>query len=327
MITGGAGYIGGVLAPALTETGRHVVVVDSMLFRPDLPAASDVEYIAKDIRDLRANDLHGVDEVIDLAAISSDQASAVLPRTTWEVNDAARRRVAALAKAAGARRYLLPSSSNLYGSQTAAWQEMAKVEPLSVYAKANRQAELGVLAMADATFAPVVLRQATVYGWSPNMRFDLVVNAMTAAVVRDGRCGVMGDGTQVRPLVSIGDVVRTHLAVLEAEHSRVSGLVFNVGADDEQHRIADLPPLIGEVVGVAPETFRYGDLDPLSHRLDYGLLRRRLGLVLGSALPAAVSRLATEIERNPDLADDDRTRRAAWLEASGVPDVVSGPAR
>lgn len=314
LVTGGAGYLGGVLVPALRESGRHVVVVDPLWYGPaPWNPGSGLDVVRRDSRDLTAGDLSSVDEIVDLAAVSSEHAAARLPSLAWAVNDAARRRLAGLASRVGVRRYVLPSSSNVYGAGATPFTEDAPVTADSTYAAANRSAEVHVLALADRRFSPAVLRQATVYGWSPHLRHDLVVNAMTADVLETGGCRVQGDGRQRRPLVWIRDLARIHVRLLETEAPRISGQILNAGAPAEQHRIGELPGRIGAQLGVVPRITNYDAVDRKSHLLSYARLRDRIGIEVGPSLDDGVAELARALRAAPLDAAAQRVRRSDWL--------------
>ncbi|TMJ11202.1 MAG: SDR family oxidoreductase, partial [Bacillati bacterium ANGP1] len=178
LVTGAGGYIGSVLTRMLLEHGDSVTAVDRFFFgRQTLPPDDGrLRVIEGDIRTLQQAELRGIDAVIDLAALSNDPAGELESEKTWAINHAGRVRIATLAKQAGVPRYILPSSCSVYGFQEGLLDERSPVNPLTTYAKANRQAEGDTLALADAGFCVVVLRQATVYGLSPRMRFDLAIN-------------------------------------------------------------------------------------------------------------------------------------------------------
>ncbi|MGF0320654.1 NAD-dependent epimerase/dehydratase family protein [Nocardia fluminea] len=327
LVTGGAGYLGGRLVPALRASGRNVVVVDPGWFGPPpWQPGPMLDIIRRDSRDLTIGDLDGVEEIIDLAGVSSESAATRLPALTWAVNDGARHRLAELARRAGVRRYTLPSSSNVYGASDLPVDEDVEPNPQSVYSSANRAAERHVLAFADDRFCPVVLRQATVYGWSPHVRHDLVVNAMTAHLLATGRCRVLGDGSQRRPLIWIGDLITIHLRLLATPAHRVRGQVFNAGAPNEQCSIGQLPAMISAALDLTPELTYYGDHDPMSHVLSYSKLAAQVGVEVGPSLERGVVELAHRLRHAPAALEHDRVRRSRWLadqEASGTTGSLS----
>src|SRR5918912_3171381 len=207
LVTGAGGYIGSVLTRMLLEVGFRVVAVDRFFFgRHTLPPDGDGLRVARaDIRWLDSSFLDGIDAVIDLAALSNDPVGELDPSKTWEINYQGRARVARMAKEHGVRRYVLPSSCSIYGFQDGITDEFSRVNPLTTYAKANLAAERDVLALSDPDFCVVVLRQATVYGLSPRMRFDLAINGMVKGLVQQGQVPILREGTQWRPFVHVRD--------------------------------------------------------------------------------------------------------------------------
>lgn len=199
LLTGGAGYIGSMLTRVLLDKGFHVLVVDRFFFGQDkLPASSSgLTVIRKDVRRLVRSDLDGVDCVIDLAAISNDPAGELDPQLTMDINLHARFRCAQLAPGGG--RYVLPSSSSVYGQQEGLLPESGAILPRTTYAAANAAAEAAVLTLTNDSFSVVVVRQATVFGLSRRMRLDLVVHQMVIQAVRRGVIPVLGDGSSGSP--------------------------------------------------------------------------------------------------------------------------------
>ncbi len=271
LVTGAGGYIGTTLVPMLLAEGYKVRALDRFFFgRELLPDHAQLERIQADLRRLDAGHLQGVDHVIDLAAISNDPSGELFPDATEQVNHAARVRCAAMAKAAGVRRYLLPSSCSVYGFQDpdVICDESHPGQPLTTYAKANLRAEQGVLPLADERFCVTVLRQATVYGYSPRMRFDLAINGMTFGAWQDRVLPLMRDGTQWRPMVHVRDAARAMMFMLRAPQDQISGEVFNVGSQADNHQLGPLAELIREALPVTVEIAWYGDPDHRSYRVD-----------------------------------------------------------
>ena len=277
LVTGAGGYIGTTLVPMLLAAGYKVRALDRFFFgRHLLPEHAQLERIQADSRCLDADYFQGVDHVIDLAAISNDPTGELFPDATYQVNHAARVRCATMAKAAGARRYILPSSCSLYGFQDpqVVCDERHPTNPLTTYAKANLCAEQDVLPLAGDRFCVTVLRQATVYGYSPRMRFDLAINGMTYGAWRNRLLPLMRDGTQWRPMVHVRDAASAHISMLQAPPARVSGEVFNVGSDAGNHQLGALAELIREVLPTETEIEWYGDPDARSYRVGFDKIER-----------------------------------------------------
>jgi len=277
LLTGAGGYVGTTLGPALLAEGYAVRAVDRFFFGRDLLTEHDrLEVIREDTRHLNAEHLQGVDYVIDLVGISNDPAGELFQEATWQINYESRVRLARMAKAAGAKRYILPSSCSIYGFRApeVILDETSECNPLTVYAQANRRAEADILPLADDRFCAVVLRFATVFGLSPRMRFDLAINGMTYGAWSAGRVPLMRDGTQWRPMIHVKDVARAFLFMLRADRDRISGEIFNVGADENNHRIGELAEAIIGALPVRAEIEWYGDPDHRSYRVSFAKIRR-----------------------------------------------------
>ena len=273
LVTGAGGYIGTTLVPLLLDAGYAVRAVDRFFFgRHLLPEHERLEIVVEDNRKLTSGHFTGVEGVIDLAAISNDPSGELFQGATYQINRDSRVRVAHLAKEAGVRRYVLPSSCSIYGFQEEGViaDETSPTNPLTTYARANEMAEQGVLPLSDEGFCVVVLRQATVYGLSPRMRFDLAVNGMTFGAWMTGRLPLMRDGTQWRPMVHVGDTARAQRFMLEAEPARVNGQIFNVGSAGNVYQIGPLGELVAECVPKDVEIEWYGDPDHRSYQVAFG---------------------------------------------------------
>ena len=272
LVTGGGGYIGTTLVPMLLASGYKVRVLDRLFFgRELLPEHDNLEIIRADSRLLEPANFEGVDHVIDLVAISNDPSGELFQKPTYEINHESRVQCAKMAKAAGVKRYVLPSSCSIYGFQEPGviCDETYKTNPLTTYAKANEMAEHGVFAEAGDDFCVVVLRQATVYGYSPRMRFDLAINGMTYGAWKTGVLPLMRDGSQWRPMVHVSDTASAQMFMLTAPKDKVNGQLFNVGSDENNYQLGPLAELIAEVLPRDVKIDWYGDADHRSYRVNF----------------------------------------------------------
>lgn len=281
LITGVGGYIGSTLAEVLLEEGHRVVGLDRFFFGEDLlgdllsnPCFSTVR---KDIRDIGSADFDGIDAVCDLAALSNDPTGEIDPQLTEAINHLGRQKVACAARDAGVRRYVLASSCSVYGhGNQVHLTECSEPNPISAYAKANLAAERAVLPLAGPDFTITVLRQATVYGLSRRMRFDLAINLMTLNAVEKGRIFVLGGGRQWRPFVHVRDTARAFASVLCAQPELVNRQVFNVGGQNTQ--ILQLAYIVRENIPfpidlqVVPD-----DPDKRDYNVSFEKIQRELG--------------------------------------------------
>jgi len=274
LVTGHDGYIGTVMVPNLQAAGHEVVGLDSYLFEGCTfgDDAGDVPALRVDLRDVGIADLDGFDAVIHLAGISNDPVGHLDPETTFAINHRASVRLAGLSKQAGVPRFLFASSCSLYGASASAGliDEGAPFNPVTPYGESKVLVERDVAPMADDKFSPVFLRNATVYGVSPRLRADLVVNNLVGYAYTTGEILVMSDGTPWRPLVHVEDVSRAFLAVLEAPREAVHAQAFNVGANQENYRISQVADIVAEVVPGSRVVYaKGGGPDTRSYRVDF----------------------------------------------------------
>ena len=298
LVTGAGGYIGTVLVPMLLDQGYKVRAIDRFFFGQDLlPEHDDLEKIVEDSRRLAPGHFDGVDAVIDLVAISNDPSGELFQSATYQINRDSRIRCAELAKQAGAKRYILPSSCSIYGFQEegSVADETSDTNPLTTYAKANEMAEQGVLALSDQDFCAVVVRQATVYGLSPRMRFDLAINGMSEGAWKTGKLPLMRDGTQWRPMVHVRDTVRAQMFLLTASCDRVNGQIFNVGSEENTYQIRELGELVAETVPRDVEIEWYGDPDHRSYRVNFDKIEA-LGWKAEMTAPDGVREICAALE-------------------------------
>jgi nucleoside-diphosphate-sugar epimerase len=310
-VTGAGGYIGSVLVPMLLEAGHDVVALDRFFFGETLEAHPRLAIRRRDCRFLTVADFEGADALIDLVAISNDPSGEEFRNETLAINWRARASAAALAREAGVRRYVLPSSCSIYGFQDkeTVVDETWPTNPLTTYAVANEKAERDVLALADDAFTVVVLRQATVYGLSPRMRFDLAINGMTFGAYRTGTLPLMRDGSQWRPMVHVRDTAAAQIFMLDAPADRVNGGIFNVGSAENVYQLGPLAEIVAAEVPREVGIEFYGDVDHRSYRVAFDKIEA-LGWRATRTAADGVREICAAMDAGLDK--DERTITLAW---------------
>lgn len=277
LLTGGAGYIGTVLAHHLASRGFAVKVLDRFFFGEPFLNSPKIEVVRRDTREITLEDLNGISDVIDLAAISNDPAGDLVSDLTMEINYRARRRLQEMCVRAGVGRYILASSCSVYGFQDEVVNEDSTINPLTTYAEANALAEASALENKGSGTVFTAIRQATVYGASSRMRYDLVVNAMTLNVLQGNALKVLRDGKQWRPLVHVSDTSRAMSQILEAPAELVDGQIFNVGSDEQNLTILQIAEEVSSALGKEVNIEWYGDPDHRSYKVSFAKIHGALG--------------------------------------------------
>jgi nucleoside-diphosphate-sugar epimerase len=279
LVTGHNGYIGSVMVPELLAAGHEVIGLDTFFFE-DCTLGNDhdgVPAIRKDIRDVQVGDLQGVDAIIHLAALCNDPLGDLDPRWTHEINHRASIQLALLARDAGVRRLLYASSCSIYGAAGSddLLNEEAPVRPLTAYATSKVRTEEALAMLADPSFSPVFMRNATAYGLSPRLRADVVLNNFVCWAHTTGRIRIMSDGTPWRPIVHVQDIARAFATALVAPREVIHNQAFNVGATAENYQVRELAEIVrGTVAGCTLEYVTDTGPDPRSYRVDFGKLAR-----------------------------------------------------
>ncbi len=279
LITGHQGYLGAVLVPLLMATGHEVHGYDCDLYKdcdfgappPTIPG------FCKDVRDATADNLAGFEAVIHLAALSNDPLGSLDPRWTMAINYEATLQLARLARQAGVRRFIFSSSCSMYGSGgSRPVDESAPLRPLTAYARSKVLSEEGLSKLADDRFSPVFMRNATVYGVSPRLRVDIVLNNLVAWAHTSGEVRILSDGTPWRPLIHVQDIATAFLAALQAPREAIHNTAFNVGGDSENYQVRDLAEVTASVLPGSRIT--YGDQggDPRDYRVNFSRILQRL---------------------------------------------------
>jgi nucleoside-diphosphate-sugar epimerase len=281
LVTGTDGYIGSVLGPVLLERGFDVVGVDCGFYR-DGWLYNDLRQrprtLTRDIRRIAPRDLEGFDAVVHLAELSNDPLGEHDPRTTYDINHRGSVRLAEAAKAAGVPRFVYTSSCSVYGAAADGTErdEGSETNPQTAYAKCKMLVERDAGALADGNFSPVFLRNATAFGASPRMRFDIVLNNLAGLAWTTREIRMTSDGTPWRPLVHVNDICEAIALSLAAPRERVHNEVFNVGSDAQNYRIREVAEIVGRVFEGCAVTFGESGGDNRSYRVSFGKIGRHL---------------------------------------------------
>lgn len=281
LVTGHKGYIGTVMAPMLLARGYDVIGLDSDLYRQCTfgdDGIARVPELLMDIRDVGLADLFGFDAIIHLAALSNDPLGDLNPQLTYDINYRATARLARLAKEAGVRRFLFSSSCSIYGAAgDDVLTERAAFNPVTPYGRSKVLAERAIAKLADASFSPTFLRNATAYGFSPRLRFDLVLNNLVSWAYTTGHVHLKSDGSPWRPIVHIEDISRAFIAVLRAPIELVRNQAFNVGINSENYQIRDLAKIVRKTVPDCDVEFAEDACpDKRNYRVDCSKLKKTL---------------------------------------------------
>jgi len=308
LVVGGAGYLGSILTRKLLDRGYRVRVLDSFIYGrkslEDLASHERLEIVEGDLRNIHTcvNALEGVNAVVLLAAIVGDPASKVRPTETIETNVLAAQALASAAKLQHIPRFVYASTCSVYGVGDNLLDEKAPLNPVSLYARTKIASEEIILGMGNQYFAPTILRMGTLYGYSPRMRFDLVVNTMSMKSFTDRKIQVFG-GAQWRPLLHVEDAAEVYIRCIEADLKDVGNQVFNVGSDEQNYQIDQIAEMVGTTLGGIPILRDNTSLDARDYRVSFSKVRDTIGFRPAGSVQGAAetifARLKDGTVRNP----------------------------
>jgi nucleoside-diphosphate-sugar epimerase len=280
LLTGADGYIGSVMAPYLAAHGFSVTGLDTGYYRGGLlfhDGGDQLTVLTRDIRLITPEDLTGFDAVVHLAELSNDPLGAHNRENTYDINHRGSMRLAKAAKAAGVARFVYASSCSVYGVGTNDVKtEQSEPNPQTAYAECKIACEKDLAELNDASFSTTCLRNATAFGASPRMRFDIVLNNLSGLAWTTGEIKMTSDGTPWRPLVHVLDICQAVEHVLKAPVERVSGEIFNVGDDAQNYRVREIAEIVAATFPNTRISFGQAGADNRSYRVSFAKIREHL---------------------------------------------------
>src|SRR5579883_1432975 len=287
LVTGSDGYIGVQLTQVLCERGHDVVGLDTGFYRDGWlydGGPAPMTTVRRDVRHIRDEDVMGYDAVVHLAELSNDPLGQQNPTLTYEINHRGSVNLALTCKRLGISRFVYSSSCSVYGAAANGIKtEDSETHPQTVYAECKVLVERDIRAMADDTFSPVFLRNATAFGASPRMRFDIVLNNLAGLAWTTREIKLTSDGSPWRPLVHVLDICEAIACALAAPRDVVHGEIFNVGYGEQNYRVREIAEIVAEAFPGCELTFGKSDGDSRSYRVSFdkihcalpGFTRRR----------------------------------------------------
>ena len=309
LITGGAGYIGAVLTPYLLNKGHKITVIDLMIYGEKvLSKHPNLRIIKGDIRnvDLLKKELPNHEIILHLACISNDPSFELNPKLGRSINLEAFKPLVEISKSSLIKRFIYASSSSVYGLKSEKEiHENISLDPLTDYSKYKAECEIILKKYESENFTPVILRPATVCGYSPRQRLDVVVNILTNLAYHKRKISVFG-GSQLRPNIHIKDMAKVYDVLINAQKSKVSGEIFNVGYENKT--VLDLANTVKSVLGDDIQLVETPTNDDRSYHISSKKIKKILDFDSEFTIKNAVSDLRTAFEKDllPNSLTDEK---------------------
>jgi nucleoside-diphosphate-sugar epimerase len=312
LVVGGAGYLGSVLVRKMLQKGYCVKVLDNLMYGSsslkDMPTLKNLMVIPGDMRHISTlvSALKDTEAVVNLAAVVGDPACKQSPEMAFETNYLANKSLAEACKYNQINRYIYASTCSVYGAMKghAELDENAPLNPVSLYARSKIHSEQGILSLEDENFSPTILRMSTLYGYSPRMRFDLVVNTMTKTAVCEKQITVHGGGKQWRPLLNVDDAAEAYMLCLEAPIDKIKGQIFNVGSSRQNFQIMAIAKAVQSIVPGAKLKVDGSTADARNYVVSFKKIEKVLKFHARQTVEASVQRIQESLVngeiKNPD---------------------------
>ena len=305
LIVGGAGYLGIVLTKKLIRRGYKVKVLDILMYGSDylndLIRHHSYELIEGDVRNISTlvNALQNIDSVINLAAVVGDPACKNKPEATIETNYLANNALADACRYHQINRFIFASTCSVYGQMESSnvLDENSPLNPVSLYARSKIQSEEGIMNLVDENFSPTILRMGTLYGYSPRMRFDLVVNAMTKTAVVHEKINVFNGGKQWRPLLNIEDAANAFIKCLEASINKIKGEIFNVGSSKQNYRIIEIARIVKKCLPKSKLIIEHANSDPRNYVVSFSKIEKTMSFKANNELIGSINKIVRMINK------------------------------
>jgi nucleoside-diphosphate-sugar epimerase len=320
LVTGAGGYVGIPLCDELLRRGYEVIALDRFFFGVDkadsLAQHPNIKIVKDDLRYVDPSIFKDVFAVMDLAGLSNDASAEIDPELTKSINYKGAERFAREAKKAGVNRFIYSSSASVYGAGSKpSLSEGDELYPQTEYARSKVSMEKVLMELKDENFHPTMLRNATIFGLAPRMRFDLAVNVMTMRAWKERVIYIMGGGEQWRPFVHVRDVVKAFMLVLEAPLEKVDGEVFNVGSSDLNYQIKKLAQFVVDVIPNVTIHTIPDDADKRTYNLNFEKIKRVLGFEAGIQIHEGVVEIKQALEKGVIEPDDPTCYTLQWYKS------------